>query len=118
MGFARGLPLPAHTQESVVDDLRHLTLYSTDTARTVDSYDELIPKGHLIVKAGEEVVFSYGAHSDDTLLAEYGFVIGAPANTDHTVDVSGRVERLFQQQMGKEEYIRKKGILQEWDYWG
>lgn len=105
-------------KESVMDEKRSLTLYSSDTARTVDSYDQLLPKTQLTTKQGEEVVFSYGAHGDDTLLTEYGFCIGAPANTDHTVEVSERVRKLLFEVCGDTEGQRKQQILSDADYWG
>ena len=68
-------------------------------------------------KQGEEVLYSYGAHSDDTLFAEYGFVIGSPANADDSIVVTRRVEKLFAK-LNDAEAARKKGILEDLHYWG
>jgi len=70
-----------------------------------------------LIKKGEEVKYSYSAHSDYILLAEYGFALGMPANTDNVLDVTQRVIQLFED-LEEEERELKKSILKANDYWG
>lgn len=77
-----------------------------------------------IFKKGEEVFYEYGAHADDTLLAEYGFLVGWPGsekggklgNPSNNVDVTERVEALFAK-LPKEDGDKKREILDSHGYW-
>lgn len=61
--------------------------------------------------------YSYSAHSDYILFAEYGFAIGMPENTDNSLDVTNRVLALFENLESQEREL-KKSILEANGYWG
>jgi hypothetical protein len=63
------------------------------------------------------VNYSYSALSEYSLLAEYGFVLGMPANKDGCLDVTDRVLQLFDL-LPKEEKVLKQSILEANNYWG
>lgn len=67
--------------------------------------------------AGDEVLFSYGAHHDSTLLAEYGFVLGLPTNVDNSLDISTYIEECFDQ-LDPVEAAVKRSYLEDASYWG
>lgn len=62
------------------------------------------------VVSGEEVSISYGNHSNDFLLAEYGFVIPGVGNEWDEVRLDDMLEGLFSEE--------KKAVLKERKYWG
>lgn len=64
---------------------------------------------------GDELGFTYGAHEDEMLLAEYGFALG-PTNVYNNVSLDSAIEDLFGLQ-GESGSI-KRGILEDEGYWG
>lgn len=95
------------------DGSRYLELLSS--ARQMNPFEPLSDRKAVCVHKGEEVCYSYGAHAEDTLLAEYGFVLGAAHNSDDSVDVTSLVEPLF---LGSDEGKEKAELLKTKDYWG
>lgn len=121
-------------REMVKQDGDDLGLYSSDpdSAQTAFNPFSMLSKGRtskesrktVLTLQGEEIFFQYGAHSDDTLLAEYGFSLGwqgtAPdrqGNMDNNVDLTERVEKLFAS-LPTEEATQKQEVLKAWSYWG
>ncbi|GJN88665.1 hypothetical protein Rhopal_001631-T1 [Rhodotorula paludigena] len=68
------------------------------------------------LRDGDELAFSYGAHEDSMLCAEYGFVVGRD-NEYNAVEIDRFVEALFDAQEGGEGEV-KKGVLRDEGYWG
>lgn len=69
--------------------------------------------------AGDELAFSYGAHEDAMLMAEYGFTLHGhdrDGNPFNNVDVTRIVEQMFDD-AGDQGRV-KKGVLQDTGYWG
>lgn len=70
----------------------------------------------LPVKTGEEVYISYGKHSNDFLLAEYGFIMDENENDSISMDdlVMKRIEETGGKIAGKSRRINCEG----WGFWG
>lgn len=75
-------------------------------------------KKTILLKKGEEVKYSYSAHSDYILFAEYGFALGMPLNTDNSLDITKRIIKLFDNLETEEETDLKKSVLEANGYWG
>ncbi|KAH9812545.1 hypothetical protein DFH28DRAFT_1084354 [Melampsora americana] len=67
---------------------------------------------------GDEILFSYGSHSNLTLWSEYGFII-KPYNRWNSIDITSEVLELFEKDDDDDddELIEKLSILKESDYW-
>lgn len=62
-------------------------------------------------------MYSYSSLSEYSLFAEYGFVLGMPANKDSVLDVTDRVVEMYEE-LEEEERELKKDILEANGYWG
>ncbi|TIB37260.1 hypothetical protein E3P84_00427 [Wallemia ichthyophaga] len=71
---------------------------------------ELVNNSTHTIPPDTEICFMYGPHSDDFLLAEYGFVLGWEKNAFTEVNISDLVKQLI-----KEDW--KRDQLQENDLW-
>lgn len=67
------------------------------------------------IKTNDELGFTYGAHEDPMLLAEYGFTLGGTNFYNH-VSVDRELENLFENL--EEEGKIKRGVLEDEGYWG
>jgi hypothetical protein len=70
---------------------------------------------------GDELAFSYGGHSDEFLLSEYGFIMrnetkDGGGNQYNSVNVDKYIEGMFESQGAEGEL--KIGLLKDSDYWG
>lgn len=74
-------------------------------------------KKTILTPKDSEVMYSYSSLSEYSLFAEYGFVLGMPANKDSVLDVTSPVLRMFEE-LEEEERELKKSILEANDYWG
>ena len=104
------------TQEVMSDDPDG-TFVLLSSTRQVSPFLSVLPAKQKLIREGDEIFYTYGAHSDDTLLAEYGFVLGVPLNSDNNVDVTHRVEALFHR-LDAGERVDKVDLLTEHQYWG
>ena len=93
------------------------TFVLLSSTRQASPFLPALPAKQALIREGEEIFYTYGAHSDDTLLAEYGFVLGVPLNSDNNVDVTQRVEALFHR-LDAGERVDKVDLLTEHQYWG
>lgn len=103
-------------QETMSDDSDG-TFVLLSSTRQVSPFLPVIPAKQILIREGDEIFYTYGAHSDDTLLAEYGFVLGVPLNSHNNVDVTQRVEALFHR-LDTAEREEKVDLLREHQYWG
>jgi len=77
-----------------------------------------------VLKAGEEVVFSYGPRGDAELFGEYGFVASGDDNEGKDMNpwvevwVDWWIEQVLWPRLSKEDAAVKQAILQEQGYWG
>jgi hypothetical protein len=81
---------------SSVNQVNHFPLFSSSSLsvpRNTPFHSKR--KTKYLYRRGDKVTFPYGAHDDETLLAEYGFVLASGANRYNTVDVTADVERLI-----------------------
>ena len=63
-------------------------------------------------------MYTYGTHSNDTLLAEYGFVLDSDAgNKDDSIEVTRYFAKLLQR-LDTKEAESKEVILKNLQYWG
>lgn len=69
------------------------------------------------MKAGQEVVFAYGVHSDDVLFADYGFVPHEPGPWNEVV-LDDMIERELWSTMDEPAAALKKQVLEMHDYLG
>jgi hypothetical protein len=92
-----------------------MALYSTE--RNVNMISDSQQAHKCLPRKDEEIFYSYGAHSDDVLLAEYGFVLGHPTNTNHSFNVTQHVEAFFDG-LEADESKRKRKALEDAKYTG
>lgn len=104
---------PAQSTTIVQRDLDFRLLSSSDGPNQIADWS----KKRIQINKGEEVKYTYSAHSDYILFAEYGFALGMPANTDNVLDVTKRVMHLFEELEAEEQNL-KKSILEANGYWG
>lgn len=64
------------------------------------------------MKENDEIGFTYGAHENSMLLAEYGFILSE--NPFNNVNIDKEILELF---LGDEGEV-KRGILEDQGYWG
>lgn len=65
-------------------------------------------------RKGDEILFSYGSHSNSTLWSEYGFII-KPYNRWNSIDITSSVLDLFMN--SNDHSIERLSILKESNYW-
>ena len=108
----------SQSQEVVEAEIRGLSIYSSGLKqRSLDLFDSLPVGDSVFVRKGDEVAFSYHAHSDDELLAEYGFALGFDRNPDNLLDVTFDVEELYNGLEGNVKQ-QKLALLEQHDYRG
>ena len=97
------------------DGSKYLELLSS--TRQSNPFEPLNNRSTTLLRKGEEIFYSYGTHSEDTLLSEYGFVLGEDGNSDDSVDVTELVQKLFET-LPAQEKDEKIQLLQNHQYWG
>jgi hypothetical protein len=111
----RRLLTPYNQEHIMQDGSKYLALLSS--TRQSNPFEPLNNRSTTLLRKGEEIFYSYGTHSEDTLLSEYGFVLGEDGNSDDSVDVTELVQKLFER-LPAQEKDEKIQVLQNHQYWG
>lgn len=107
---------PKRREHIMQDGSISLSLLSS-LGQSENPFEPLSERSSVITRKGDEIFYSYGAHADDTLLSEYGFVLNQPGNSDDSVDVSDFVEALFED-LPSAERDAKRELLESRQYLG
>ena len=99
------------------DGTKYLELLSS--TRQSNPFEPLNDRKSTITRKGEEIFYSYGAHSEDTLLSEYGFVLGGAEglNSGNSIDVTELVFQCFEA-LPDTEKKEKLELLRDHQYHG
>ncbi|PLW20613.1 hypothetical protein PCANC_06031 [Puccinia coronata f. sp. avenae] len=73
------------------------------------------PEAPCVIRRGEDITFSYGPHSNPTLLAEYGFIASPAHNPWDSIDVTPLILALFRS--GYHPHLQKIDMLKTANYW-
>ncbi|SCV69285.1 BQ2448_2305 [Microbotryum intermedium] len=115
-----GLPLTENlTLCPIIDMINHRSSRTTQPQGRFSSFSFSSPPvastSEESYRQGDELVFSYGAHANALLMAEYGFSLGVTNPDNNNLDVSAYIEQLL---LDDPQGSVKRDLLEAEGYWG